>query len=87
MKRSSDLVHWKDVPGLITLGQGKWEWAKGRLTAGFLLDARSVPGIGKFVLFFHGSGPRTELEGDFDRNASIGFATADRIEEFSRTCW
>ena len=82
LKRSKDLVHWTDVPGRITLHQKSWEWAKGRLTAGFLLDARSVDGVGKYVLFFHGSGPRTEREGDFDRNASIGIAVADRIEDF-----
>lgn len=82
LKESADLVRWKDVPGEITLGQKDWPWAKGRLTAGFLLDCRDVPDVGKWVLFFHGSGPRTEEEGDFDRNASIGMVAADRIEDF-----
>lgn len=26
------------------------------------------------MMFFHGSGPKTEEEGDFDKNASIGLA-------------
>ena len=81
-KRSSDLLNWTDASGEITLGQRNWAWARGRLTAGFLLDARSVPGVGKWVLFFHGSGPKTEEEGDFDRNASIGLALADSLADY-----
>ena len=72
LKTSRDLVRWTDEPGLITLGQKDWPWAKGRLTAGFVLDARAIPGVGGWLLFFHGSGPLTERAGDFDRNASIG---------------
>lgn len=72
VKTSTDLVHWVDVPGLITLGQAHWSWARGRLTAGFVLDARTIPGVGGWLMFFHGSGPRREQEGDFDCNASIG---------------
>ena len=49
------------------------------LTAGFLLDGRQVPQVGKWLLFYHGSGPRTEDAGDFDRNASIGLAILDKI--------
>lgn len=81
-KRSSDLLNWTDVSGEITLRQRDWAWARGRLTAGFLLDARSVPGVGKWVLFFHGSGPKTEDAGDFDRNASIGLALADSLADY-----
>ncbi|MCQ2391694.1 MAG: hypothetical protein MJ240_09750, partial [Kiritimatiellae bacterium] len=82
LKTSDDLLSWHDVPGVITLGQKDWSWARGRLTAGFLLDGRAIPGLGKWALFFHGSGPRTEREGDFDRNASIGVAFAPRIADF-----
>ena len=39
VKRSKDLRHWEDC-GLITLGQKDWPWARGRLTAGFVLDLR-----------------------------------------------
>jgi hypothetical protein len=76
IKKSSDLQHWVDWQPLITLGQGQpgWDWAKGRLTAGAALDLRHVPGVRRYLLFFHGSGPLTEEQGDFDKNASIGLA-------------
>ena len=80
VKRSEDLVHWRDLPGLITLGQRDWPWARGRLTAGAVLDARNVTGVGKYLLFFHGSGPKSETDGDFDRNASIGLAWSDDLK-------
>ncbi len=73
IKHAADLLHWKDEPLLLTLGQADWPWAKGRITAGFVLP------LGKnkdkqYLLFFHGSGPKNETDGDFDKNASIGFA-------------
>ena len=54
VKRSSDLKTWRDA-GLLTLGQKQWPWAQGRLTAGFVLDLRKDPRVGKCVMFFHGS--------------------------------
>lgn len=53
-----------------------------RLFAGFLLDCHAIPGVNQWALFFHGSGPRTEDEGDFDRNASIGVSFAPQISDF-----
>lgn len=82
-KVSTDLVHWQDEGGVETLGQAQWQWAAGRLTAGAVLDARKIPGVGKYLLFFHGSGPRSEREGDFDRNASIGLAWSDDLVNWS----
>ena len=80
IKISKDLIHWKPFGHLITLGQKHWNWAKGRITAGTVLDLRSMPEIKKYIMFFHGSGPKTEKEGDFDKNASIGIAwSADLI--------
>lgn len=76
LKTSDDLVHWRDVPGLVTLDQDKWPWARGRLTAGCLLDARQVPGVGSWLLFFHGSGPQDERV-DFDKNASLAVVKFD----------
>ena len=73
-KRSTDLTNWEDVPGWLTLGGKSRPWSKGRLTAGAFLDGRDVAGCGKWILFFHGSGPKTEAEGDFDRNASIALS-------------
>lgn len=75
IKRSKDLATWVDDVRLITLGQHQWDWAKGRITAGFLVDMNQTPTAKtdyRYLLFFHGSGPATELAGDFDKNASIG---------------
>ncbi len=78
IKRSSNLVDWTDWGELITLGQNEWEWAKGRITAGTVIDLREFPEYGKYVMFFHGSGPGSEKE-DFDKNASIGIAWSDDL--------
>ncbi len=73
IKRSSDLKTWQDQSRLITLGQKNWPWAQGRLTAATVIDLRHVPGIEKYVMFFHGSGPEPESK-MFDQYASIGIA-------------
>ena len=78
MKRSSDLLNWRDEPAL-DLPRDGWDWAKGRLTAGFVLDLRHVPQVGRYVLFFHGSGPKDELSGDFDRNSSVAMLFSDDL--------
>lgn len=74
IKKSKDLKNWEDWGNLITLGQKDWNWAKGRITAGTVINLKSDKNFGKYVMFFHGSGPKTEEEGDFDKNASIGIA-------------
>lgn len=79
IKRSSDLKNWKDWGKLITLGQDHWDWAKGRITAGAVLDLSGNKKFGKYVMFFHGSGPLTEEKGDFDKNASLGIAWSDNL--------
>lgn len=79
IKRSSDLKNWKDWGKLITLGQDHWDWAKGRITAGAILDLRGNKKFGKYIMFFHGSGPLTEEKGDFDKNASLGIAWSDNL--------
>jgi hypothetical protein len=71
--RSSNLTDWREDERLITLGQEGWEWAKGRITAGFVVDLRHVEGIRAFVMFYHGSGPEDESV-LFDTHASIGIA-------------
>ena len=78
VKRSADLVHWRDE-ALLTLGQEKWPWAQGRLTAGFVLDLRKERRVGKYVMFFHGSGPEDERT-MFDSFASIGLAWSDDLK-------
>ena len=57
----------------------EWDWAKGRLTAGAVVDLRNKKGIDKYIMFFHGSGPNRESEGDFDKNCSIGIAWSDDL--------
>ena len=55
IKRSPNLLQWRDL-GIWTLGQSKdWPWARGRLSAGHVLDLRAEPGVGKYVVFYHGS--------------------------------
>ena len=78
VKRSRDLKQWREE-GLLTLGQKDWPWAKGRLTAGFVLDLRGEPGVGKFIMFFHGSGPEDERT-MFDNFASIGLAWSEDLK-------
>jgi hypothetical protein len=80
VKRSADLKTWRD-DGLITLGQRDWPWAKGRLTAGFVLDLTQSPGIGKYIMFFHGTGPEDERT-MFDNFASIGLAWSDDLKQW-----
>ncbi len=79
IKRSSNLMHWEDWGNLITLGQKEWPWAKGRLTAGFVMHPDKKLTTKKYLMFFHGSGPLTEEEGDFDKNASIGIAWSNDL--------
>ena len=61
VKLSKDLINWYDV-GLFTLGQRKWPWAQGRLTAGHVLDLRNVPEVGKYFMVFHGCSYRRKIE-------------------------
>ncbi len=79
IKRSADLKDWENFGNLITLGQKEWDWAKGRITAGFVLHVRKNKKFGKYIMFFHGSGPKTEEEADFDKNASIAIAWSDDL--------
>jgi len=81
IKISNDLKKWCDWGELITLGQKDWEWARGRLTAGFVLDLRQDRRVGKYLLFFHGSGPETEKT-YFDTYASLGIAWSDDLIEW-----
>ncbi|MDF2922329.1 MAG: hypothetical protein K0R57_1243 [Paenibacillaceae bacterium] len=78
--RSSDLRNWKQQ-GVLTLGQEQWEWAQGRITAGFVLDGRQIPGVGKYLMFFHGTGPEDERV-VFDTHACIGIAWSDDLTQW-----
>lgn len=80
MMHSNDLTHWETL-GFTTLGQADWEWAQGRITAGFVLDLRGEPAIGKYLMFFHGSGPEDETT-MFDTHASLGLAWSDDLQHW-----
>lgn len=81
IKRSSDLRNWSDVGQVITLGQEQWPWAETRLTAGFVLDLRDEPRVGRHLLFFHGGGPGKERTQDnVDANCSLGLAWSDDLK-------
>jgi hypothetical protein len=82
IKRSADLAAWRDA-GLVTLGQADWPWAReGRLTAGFVLDLRRNPNVGKALLFFHASA-FPERSGGFYQNCSLGIAWSDDLQHWS----
>ncbi|MEI7730674.1 MAG: hypothetical protein WCO56_13955 [Verrucomicrobiota bacterium] len=82
MKRSRDLKVWRDE-ALLTLGQTDWPWAQGRLTAGFVMDLRHEPAIGKALMFFHGSDfPENDPRGGFDNFASLGIAWSSDLKHW-----
>jgi hypothetical protein len=83
VKRSNDLKTWRDE-GVLTLGQPTWAWAQGRLTAGFVLDLRKDPMVGKALMFFHGSDfAESDPRGGFDNFASIGLAWSDDLKTWT----
>lgn len=78
LQTSEDLKHWNRNGNPITLGQNQWDWARGRLTAGFVLDLRNNPDVGLALLFYHGTGPEDESV-IFDTHACIGIAWSDDL--------
>ncbi len=83
IKRSRDLVHWKDDEVLITLGQDEWSWAENRITAGTVVDLHQEPGIGKYIMFFHAGGPgKIKTQDNVDANCSIGIAWSDDLKNW-----
>ncbi len=76
--KTRDFVSFEPFGELITLGQSSWDWAKGRLTAGFVLDLTKDENFGKYIMFFHASGPEDE-QTMFDFNASIAVAWSDDL--------
>lgn len=82
VKRSRNLKEWRDEE-LITLGQERWPWSQGRLTAGFVLDLRDSPEIGKYVMFFHGATREGRQNWDTHGNASLGLAWSDDLRTWA----
>lgn len=82
VKRSTDLSAWREE-GLLTLGQKDWPWARdGRLTAGFVLNLRHEPAVGKALLFFHASS-KPENRGGFWAHCSLGLAWSEDLKAWS----
>lgn len=81
-KDSDDLLNWKDVGPPVFLEQKDWPWAQGRLTAAFVLDLKSEPKVGKYLMFFHGSPGPTKGENwtNFDINCHIGLVWSEDLE-------
>ena len=78
MKRSTDLRQWRDE-GVLTLGKKDWPWARRRLTAGFVMDLRQEPRVGRYLMFFHGDtgeGPKTN---DAHGQGTLGLAWSDDL--------
>jgi hypothetical protein len=83
LRRSKDGKSWRDE-AMLMLGQKTWPWAAGRITAGFLLDLRKEPSVGKVLMVFHGSDfPENDPRGGFDNFASIGLAWSDDLKNWS----
>jgi len=83
-KTSDNLLNWKEEGKPIYLGQELWPWAQGRITAGFVLDLKNEPKVGKYLMFFHGSrGPKLgETIMNFDIDSHIGLAWSDDLESW-----
>lgn len=81
--RSYDLLTWRDE-GLLTLGQHDWPWARdGRLTAGFVLDLRKEPKVGKALMFFHASAFPERTGRGFWANCSLGIVWSDDLKNWA----
>ena len=88
VQRSTNLQDWRTCD-LLTLGVEHWPWAQGRLSAGFVLDLRDDPRVGKALLFFHGSRYGEEdPRGGYANWVSIGLAWSADLKnwEWPKDC-
>lgn len=84
VKRSTDLIHWSEPAAPLVFGQAHWPWAEARLTAGYVADFRSVPGVGRYVMVFHGGGPgHGASDATVCSHCSIGIAWSDDLVHWS----
>lgn len=75
--RSKDLSNWEESH-CTTLGQNRWEWAEGRITAGFAMEAPERTGH-RYVMFFHGS---RNVYPETHGNASLAMVYTDDFKVF-----
>ena len=80
VKRSRDLVHWRDEETLL-LGQPGWPWCETRLTGGYVADFRAVSGVRRYLMVWHSMGPgRTKTDANVNANCHIGIAWSDDLK-------
>jgi len=79
LMRSRDMKNWEPVvKENIKLGYKVWPWARIRLTAGFVLDLKEDPRLGKYLMFYNG----IESHGP-DGICSLGIAWSDDLINWS----
>ena len=80
MKRSNRPDQWGEDEQLFLLGQEDWPWAQRRLTAATVIDLTKMKGIGKYIMFFHGSSEEgAKPHYNAHNNASLGIAWSDDL--------
>ena len=82
VKRSPDLMSWREG-GLLTFDQERWPWARGRLSAGHVVDLRHVPGVGAYLMAFHGSSEEGVREQETHGHSSLALAWSYDLDEWS----
>ena len=83
VKRSKNLLEWKEDVDLLTLGQKEWPWAQRRLTAATVVDLTKEPRVGKYVMFFHGSTVKGGKRLPAHCNASLAIAYSDDLKTWT----
>ena len=78
LMRSKDLQNWEPVvKGTIKLGYKVWPWAMARLTAGFVLDLKKDPRVGKYLMFYHAT--QSDNPSEHIGICSLGIAWSDDL--------
>lgn len=77
--KSSDMKNWEEFSPAIELGKENWPWAGQRVTAGFVMDLRDDPTVGKYVMFFHGQGPAPKTTEIINSGTDLGIAWSDDL--------
>lgn len=81
VKRSPDLIHWREETPPLTFGQKDWPWAEARLTAGYVEDLRAVPGVARHVMVFHTMGPgRIKTDANTNANCHVLLAWSPDLQ-------
>jgi len=76
--RSGDMTQWSNVvDGTISLGYKIWPWAMARLTAGYVLDLKDDPRVGKYLMFYHAT--RSHDPHEHIGSCSLGIAWSDDL--------